>query len=332
MIANTTRVMREAVHSTAPHNPPNFLRFFLRSLRVSGFLVLLLLLFLPARYYLNSMASAFRDSSSRVLEFDQFRDLLAAYISSSLGKVRVSKLAPTTDRDWITRQQQLAEEARQFYAAGGRFEFSGLFDAHSLLAKSRIAGAVLELDELRDLVLMADKAAEWREVALNPSDSIRVEWKAMGELAQTIADFTPLLRYFSNKILPDGTLDDRASPELSRIRREVEKQKRQIQESLRGYLRRLSEGGAVQDELVTIRGERFVIPVKTEQRRRVSGVVHGASSSGQTVFIEPLETIDQNNDLVRLLEEEQAEVRRILQEMTVKIGEQAEAMAVAQDV
>ena len=85
---------------------------------------------------------------------------------------------------------------------------------------------------------------------------------------------------------------------------------------MRGYLRRLAEGGAVQDELVTIRGERFVIPVKVEQRRRVQGVVHGSSSSGQTVYIEPLETIEQNNDLVRLLEEELAEIRRILQEMT----------------
>src|SRR5262249_38744263 len=113
--------------------------------------------------------------------------------------------------------------------------------------------------------------------------------------------------------------------------REVEKQKRLIQDSLRGYLRRLAEGGAVQDELVTIRGERFVIPVKTEQRKRVNGVVHGASSSGQTVFVEPLETIEQNNDLVRLLEEEQAEVRRILREMTIRIGEQADAIAAAAD-
>ena len=126
-------------------------------------------------------------------------------------------------------------------------------------------------------------------------------------------------------------MDDRASAELTRIRREVEKQKRVIQESLRGYLRRLAEGGAVQDELVTIRGERFVIPVKTEQRKRVNGVVHGASSSGQTVFIEPLETIEQNNDLVRLLEEEQAEVRRILQEMTERLGEHSEAIATATD-
>ena len=123
-------------------------------------------------------------------------------------------------------------------------------------------------------------------------------------LSSGIDDFSQWLRGFRNKILPDGTLEDHASPELARIRREIEKQKRQIQESLRGYLRRLSEGGAVQDELVTIRGERFVIPVKVEQKRRVQGVVHGASSSGQTVFVEPLETIEQNNELVRLLDEE----------------------------
>ncbi len=135
-----------------------------------------------------------------------------------------------------------------------------------------------------------------------------------------------LLRHFRNKILPDGTLDDRASPELARIRRDIEKQKRSIQESLRSYLRRLSEGGAVQEELVTIRGERFVIPVKVEQRRRVQGVAHGASSSGQTVFIEPLETIEQNNDLVRLLEDEQAEVHRILLDMTARLGEHADAL------
>ena len=157
-------------------------------------------------------------------------------------------------------------------------------------------------------------------------------WQAVTELSQNLADFTPLLRYFRNKILPDGTLDDHASPELARIRRDIEKQKRTIQESLRSYLRRLSEGGAVQDELVTIRGDRFVIPVKVEQRRRVQGVAHGASSSGQTVFIEPLETIEQNNDLVRLLEDEQAEIHRILLEMTARMGEHADALQHAVDV
>jgi DNA mismatch repair protein MutS2 len=273
--------------------------------------------------------SPLRHSSSHVLEFDHFRDLLAAYVSSPLGKAQVGGLAPSRDRAWIAHQQQLAGETRRYLAAGGRFDFSGLFDAGQLVAKARIAGAQLEINELRDTILLIDKAAEWREIALHPPEAVRREWTGMAQLAERIADFTPLLRFFRHKILPDGTLDDRASPDLARIRREVEKQKRLIQESLRGYVRRLAEGGAVQEELVTIRGERFVIPVKTEQRKRVNGVVHGASSSGQTVFIEPLETIEQNNDLVRLLEEEQAEVRRILVEMTAKIGEHAHEIASA---
>ena len=167
-----------------------------------------------------------------------------------------------------------------------------------------------------------DRAAEWREIALASSreheDAIA---GGCALLSENVPDFTDFLRSFRNKIQPDGTLEDRASPELARIRREIEKQRRVIQESLRGYLRRLAEGGAVQDELVTIRGERFVIPVKIEQKRRVQGVVHGASSSGQTVFVEPLETIEQNNELVRLLDEEQAEIHRILLEMTRRIGE-----------
>ncbi len=273
-------------------------------------------------------------SSARVLEFDQFRDLLSAYVHSPLGKTQVAQLAPSSDRDWIAVQQQLAAETRRFLSAGGRFDFSGLFDAGELLAKAKIRGSALEINELRDILLVADKAAEWREIALHPPEAVLREkaWEGMQALSGQIADFTSLLRYFRNKILPDGTLDDRASPELSRIRREVEKQKRLIQDSLRGYLRRLAEGGAVQEELVTIRGERFVIPVKTEQRKRVHGVVHGASSSGQTVFIEPLETIEQNNDLVRLLEEEQAEIRRILAEMTEKLAEQADAIALATGV
>ena len=88
----------------------------------------------------------------------------------------------------------------------------------------------------------------------------------------------------------------------------------------------------MQDELITIRGDRFVIPVKVEQRRRVQGVAHGASSSGQTVFMEPLETIEQNNDLVRLLDEEMAEIHRILLDMTARLGEQADALLAAVEV
>ncbi len=276
--------------------------------------------------------SPIQHCSEHVLEFDQLRQVLALYAGSPLGQARVMQLTPSSDRLWIERQQQLTEEVRGYLRAGGHFDFHGLLDPTSLVSKSRIQGAALEIAEIRDLVLVADRAAEWREIALHPPVAIQDKWQAVHELSQTLEDFTPLLRYFRNKILPDGTLDDRASPELARVRREIEKQKRSIQESLRSYLRRLSDGGAVQEELVTIRGERFVIPVKMEHRRRVQGVAHGASSSGQTVFIEPLETIEQNNELVRLLDEEQAEVHRILLEMTARLGEQAGALQIAVEV
>ncbi len=271
-------------------------------------------------------------SSSRLLEFESLREVLAGYASSPLGQRRIADLAPSLDSAWIENQQQLTTEIREYRRVGGRFEFLGLPEVQMLIEKSRISGAALETTEIRDVVLVADRASEWREIVRQPPAAMRSDWGAVNALSAGIQDFAAFLRVFANKILPDGTLDDRASPELSRIRREIEKQKRQIQESLRGYLRKLAEGGTVQDELITIRGERFVIPVKVEQKRRVQGVVHGASSSGQTVFVEPLETIEQNNELVRLMDEELAEVHRILLEMTRQIGENAPAILAAAEV
>ena len=272
------------------------------------------------------------NSSARVLEFESLRDLLCGYAASDLGRTRVAELAPSTDLPWIQSQQQLTKEIREFRRAGGGFNFAGLTGISSLLDKSRIAGAALETLEIVSVITQVDRAAEWREIAFNPPQAMKQDWTAVRQLSSSIVDFTDFLRGFRNKILPDGTLDDRASPELASIRREIEKQRRAIQESLRGYLRRLAEGGAAQDELVTIRGERFVIPVKSEHKRRVKGVVHGASSSGLTVFIEPIETIEQNNELVRLMEDEQAEVRRILLEMTERIGERSSEISLAVEV
>jgi len=261
-----------------------------------------------------------------VLEFDSLRDLIRGYAWSPLGQGGISALAASIDRSWIENQHHLTNEVREFRRVGGRFEFTGLLEISNVVEKARIQGAVLETTEIRDVVLVVDRASEWRGIALNPPAAMKVPWTAVAELSSGIIDFNEFLGTFRNKIQPDGTLEDRASPELSRIRREIERQKRTIQQSLQGYLRRLSEGGAVQDELITIRGERFVIPIKIEQKRRVQGVVHGASSSGQTVFVEPLETIEQNNELVRLLDDEMSEIHRILLEMTRRIGESSESI------
>jgi DNA mismatch repair protein MutS2 len=281
---------------------------------------------------MNSMSESLIHNSARVLEFDALRDLLRGYASSPLGHGRIASLAPSLDSAWIVEQQELAEEVREFRRVGGRLDFSGLLDITESIEKSRIRGAVLETTDIRDVVLVVDRAAEWREIALHPPANMRTDWQRVRTLSESIPDFAGFLLFFRNKIQPDGTLEDRASPELARIRREIEKQRRGIQESLRGYLRKLAEGGAVQDELITIRGERFVIPIRIEQKRRVQGVVHGASSSGQTVFVEPMETIEQNNELVRLLDEELAEIHRILIEMTRHIGEEADEILGSLDV
>ena len=270
-------------------------------------------------------------ASTQVLEFESFRELLRGYTQSELGRGRVAQLVPSADREWIEREQQLSAEIREYIRAAGRFDFHGQIDATKLLQKARIHGAALEVEEIRAILLLAERAAEWREIMLAPP-VMREPWTAVEELSRPIADFRDFLRYFANKLLPDGSLDDHASSELSRVRREIEKQKRHIQSSLQSYLRRLSDEGSAQDELITIRGDRFVIPVKAEQKRRVNGVVHGASSSGQTVFVEPIETIEQNNDLVRLLEAEQEEIRRILAEMSRRIGEHSENLLVALEV
>ena len=275
------------------------------------------------------MVTPLLHNSARVLEFDRLRELLRGCCQSELGQQRVEALEATADRAWIERQQQLTSEVRHYLRAGGRFDFAGLIDPGKMLDKSRIQGAMLEVLEIRDLLTLVDRVAEWREIALHPPASLKEAWPAVEELSAQIADFTQLLRFFRGKLLPDGTLDDHASPTLGGIRREIERQRRLIQESLRGYLRRLAEGGTLQDELITIRGERFVIPIKSEHKRRVQGVVHGASSSGQTVFVEPLETIEQNNELVRLLDDEQTEIQRILREMTARIGDQSHEIAAA---
>src|SRR5580658_755590 len=133
-------------------------------------------------------------SSARVLEFDPLRDLLRAYTSSPLGQARIAALAPSTDHDWIETQQQLTTEIREFRRVGGRFDFDGLIEIGPLVEKSRITGAVLEITEIRDVILVVDRAAEWREIALHPPAAMRSEWRGVRALSSQIADFTEFLR------------------------------------------------------------------------------------------------------------------------------------------
>jgi DNA mismatch repair protein MutS2 len=246
----------------------------------------------------------------------------------------VLALEPTRDLQTIERAQTVTAEIRVFLIAGGAFSFHGLFDANTLLDKARIPNASLEPLELRRIAELAEHIADWRSLVAEPPDEIRDRWPTVTAISQPVVqtNFYRLLQLISGKIESDGSLADSASPELARIRKAMERQHKAIEESLRRQLRAVSAEGGAQEDLITIRGERFVIPVKTEFRRRVPGVVHGSSSSGQTVFVEPMETIEQNNELVRLLDEEQQEIHRILVVMTQAVGEQAGAIARSTEV
>jgi DNA mismatch repair protein MutS2 len=154
----------------------------------------------------------------------------------------------------------------------------------------------------------------------------------LSELARALPDFRSLVTELAGKINPDGTVDSSASQELGRVRRAIERAKLEIQSSLERMLRRYSQDTVLQDAVVTIRNDRFVIPVRVEEKRRVQGVVHGTSSSGATVYIEPLETLALNNELVELQDRELAEVQRILGEFTGKLQERREDLGRAADI
>jgi DNA mismatch repair protein MutS2 len=268
------------------------------------------------------------ESSAVALEWPRLREHIAGFASSPLGRGWTLALEPSADSAWIDSQQQRTAEIRAFLTGGGSFDFHGMFDPTELLEQSRLEGVALEGVQINALLTVIERVAAWRNLLRPASGAAPRSWPGIAGLSLPLAahDFAPLLSTLRGKIEPDGSLSDDASSELRRIRRAMERQHRAIEESLRKSLRALASEGSTQEDLITVRGERFVIPVKSEFRRRVPGVVHGSSSSGQTVFVEPLETIEQNNELQRLLDEEQREVHRILVAMTHAIGLQAEAI------
>jgi DNA mismatch repair protein MutS2 len=255
------------------------------------------------------------------LEWEALLALVATFAASPVGRNAILDLKPSTDEAWIALQHQITGELRLALAEQVSIPLGGLFDPTQLAAKSQIPGAALEANELQAIARLANDVASSQSLLQSPPARLAGRLPGLSALSSELTtSLRPLAESIERTIQPDGSLADNASPELGRIRREQERQQRQIEESLRAALRKLSSDGATQEDLITIRGDRFVIPVRAELKRKISGVVHGASSSGQTVYVEPLETIEQNNELVRLMEEEQAEIHRIFVALTRQVG------------
>jgi len=242
-----------------------------------------------------------------ILEFDPLRALLRRGAQTDDGRERIDALAPIADPDELRRALRLVAEYSELRQRGGRLSFDGIADSSDSLSRLRIEGTALDPLAILDLARLCERAMDARAAIL-------AEREACPTLFEIVAALTPELNKLAarlhKKILPSGELDDRASPQLATIRHEIFRARSRITRSLESLMRRSSE--VIQEELVTIRNDRFVIPVRSDHQGRIKGVAHGSSSSGATIFVEPLETIEANNELQTLREAEQREIAEIL--------------------
>ena len=265
-----------------------------------------------------------------VLEFEQLRALLGRYLRSPIGRAELAKLEPVSDRAAVENALADSSEAVEYLRAASstqasgrgsavrlRFDFDG--DPGVLAARLRIEGITLDGLEIYQLARLLEVASEVRTNIL----AAATRFPRLAQHVTQVADLRDLANDLRGKVLPDGTLSDDASVALGRLRKEADRQRRSIEQSLERFLRAHREDGTLQEDFITIRNDRWVVPVVTGRERRVDGVIHGSSGSGQTVFVEPLETIQLNNVLVRLREEELRETHRILREFSGRLREHA---------
>ncbi len=258
------------------------------------------------------------------LEYQHLRELIKRNAQTEMGQRRVDALSPFTNVAELRRELTALAECVTLRARGAKWYFSGLSDPAETLGRLRVEGASLDPIAILQTAKLCDQAMSARAAILAERDNAPVLWQLVQDLPR---ELNTLAARVTMKILPSGELDDRASPELANIRHEINALRSRITRSLEGLMRRSSE--AIQDELVTIRNDRFVIPVKTDHRGRIHGVAHGYSSSGATAFVEPLETIDANNELQGLHESEAREIARILSSLSSELRAQLPAIEMA---
>jgi DNA mismatch repair protein MutS2 len=264
------------------------------------------------------------DQAFATLEYDSLRALLKRGAQTPMGRARADELAPFNDQLSLRRALQAVGEGLELQRRGAAWSFSELSDPTQSLARLQVEGATLEPLALLELARICEQALAARASILSERDACPALWEIVSALPRELHSIAARV---TNKILPNGELDDRASPELARIRHDITRLRSSITRSLESLMRRAEE--AIQDEIVTIRNDRFVIPVKADHRGRVQGVAHGFSSSGATMFVEPLETIDANNELQNLREAEEREIGKILFTLTEELRRELPAIQIA---
>ncbi len=265
--------------------------------------------------------------SLETLEFERLLELASRHAQTPMGVDRFAELRPFVSRRDLDgalsaiRETIYLNEDRQ-----ASWSFSGMQDPSDAVTILRIQNASLEPNLMLDLSRVCSQALFARSAIQPEKEEAPTLWRIVENIPPTLL---AAINEINKKLLPGGEIDDSASPELAKIRREINAQRQRLTRSLEAAMR--AAGTAIQDEIVTVRNDRFVIPVKTDFRGKVTGVAHGFSSSGNTVFVEPLGAIEANNELQNLKGNEEREVARILFALTEKLREHLPAVEAAVD-
>jgi len=265
--------------------------------------------------------------SLETLEYAKLLELVSRHAQTPMGVERFADLRPLATRieldnalAAISETLELNEEKQITWS------FSGLEDPSDAVAILKIQNASLEPNLMLEVSRVCSSALFARSSIQPEKETAPVVWGLVENIPPSLLGS---IDQINKKLLPGGEIDDSASPELAKIRREINAQRSRLTKSLEAAMR--AAGTAIQDEIVTMRNDRYVIPVKTDFRGKVTGVAHGFSSSGSTVFVEPLEAIEANNELQNLKGKEEREIAHILFVLTESLREQLPAVEMAVD-
>jgi DNA mismatch repair protein MutS2 len=258
-----------------------------------------------------------------VLEFDKLLELLRLRTTCAPGRRFVNELQPGMERGTVVKAFVLIREAREWLRAARELGFGGLTDPQGWLEKIEGPGMVLEARELLEAATLLETSG-WLKQQFREEEG---QFPILAGRTAALNDFAETLAAIRRCVLPGGEISDHASTSLRKIRASIGQTREAIQKTLKQILR--SKNAEAGEDYVTLRNDRFVIPLRAENRRSVPGVVHGASATGQTIFMEPLETVETNNQLVQLAEDEAAEIVRILRELTERLQRIREPLVAA---
>jgi DNA mismatch repair protein MutS2 len=244
----------------------------------------------------------------KALEFDRIVEMVRGFALTPMGDERLARIAPSSDPQKVAQLLAATSETVRYLASYSLFPLRATSDLPQTLSALAIEGRALEAARLLALAAFLDSIDE-AKAAIRRSPGAFVHLEAATGGAASFKGETAQVR---EKIDESGEVVDGASPELKSIRERLRKQRSRLRGTLESYLRGKDTAKYLQDQVVTERNGRYVLVVKAEHRQSIPGIVHGASTSGASLFLEPLSTVEINNDIVALEEQELEEVRRIL--------------------